>query len=108
MIIEAVLITLCCVLFISMGLSGAVQERTRRIGFLSCPKCLTFWVCLVYFLASGYPLLDSVTASFISSYSALWLSLVYDLLATLYNKIYETITETDTSEVDEANPDEVS
>ena len=90
---EAGLITLCCVLFINMGLSGAIQKVLHvKVAPLSCPKCLTFWFCLAYFLINTKEILFSVTASFIASYLALWLTLVYDLLALLYNKLYGTIT----------------
>ena len=37
----------------------------------------------------------SVAASFISAYVALWLALLYDALAVLYNYAYESITKTD-------------
>ena len=106
MIAEAALVTLCCVLFISMGLSEAIQRVARlRIGFLSCPKCLTYWSCLVRLLTGGYPPLESVAASFISSYVALWLSLLYDVLAAEYNKIYESITQTTDTSSAEAQSD---
>ena len=116
MIKEAALITVSCVLFIQMGLSHAIQER---IGFkseiLSCPKCLPFWSVLAYMLLTGRGILQSIATSFLSSYSALWLSLVYDALAKLYNSCYEAITETDdtaqdaeaTADGSEAGPDAV-
>jgi hypothetical protein len=45
-----------------------------------------------------YGIIESVAASFIASYSALWLSLLYDGLALQYNYLYEQITSTkDTS-----------
>ena len=105
MIEEAALITISCVLFIKMGLADAVQE-ILHIGFriVSCPKCLGFWVCLMWNALHDYDILESVAVSFICSYSALWLSLIYDVMATLYNYIYEQITETtDASEESETD-----
>jgi hypothetical protein len=44
--------------------------------------------------------IESVATSFIASYCALWLSLLYDYIALLYNYLYEQINkETDASEV---------
>jgi len=107
MVTEAALITVSCVLFVQMGLSHAIQER---IGFkseiLSCVRCCTFWSVLVYSLLARYGILQSVAASFLSSYAALWLALIYDALAKFYNSCYESITETtDASPDAEAGPD---
>ena len=103
MITEAALVTVSCVLFIQLGLSGAIQELVQvKLRIASCPKCLTFWSCLATLLVHGHGLLESVAASFISSYLALWLCLLYDMLALLYNYIYEQITQTnDTREAPE-------
>lgn len=103
MITEAALITVSCVLFIQMGLSDAISDFLQlRIKIASCPKCCTFWCCLIWLLTHKYGLVQSVAASFIASYCALWLSLLYDGLAILYNYFYEQITETqDTSEASE-------
>lgn len=93
MIREAVLITVTCVLFVQMGLSEAIGEILHtKFRILSCAKCMTFWACCFALLSGGYGLLESVAASFISSYCALWLALLYDMLATLYNKLYEQIS----------------
>ena len=95
MITEAALITASCVLFVQMGLSGAIQERLGfRSKILSCVRCSTFWSVLAYSLVSGNGIIPSVAASFFSSYASLWLSLLYDALAKLYNSLYESITET--------------
>ena len=87
------MVTVSCVLFIGMGLSGEIQQR---LGFsskiLSCPKCCTFWCALVLLLAGRNKLLPSVAVSFGSSYAAMWLALALDALAVIYNKAYEKIT----------------
>lgn len=103
---EAALIVVSCVLFIQMGLSEAVQETLHiRLPFLSCPKCLTWWICCAYLVLHDYGIIVSVAVSFILSYCALWLALAYDALANLYNHAYETITR-GTPQDTEAGPDE--
>ena len=107
MITEAVLITTSCVLFVQMGLSDAIQEATHiYLKVASCPKCLSFWSTLAYFLFTQHGFIVSIAASFLCAYAALWLSLLYDALALLYNYAYECLTETDTTEDAEAVPDE--
>ena len=100
MVTEAALITVSCVLFVQMGLSDAVQDTFRfKSRIASCPKCLSMWANLVYLLATRHGLIVSVAASFICSYCALWLALLYDAVATLYNYLYDSITtKTDTAE----------
>ena len=110
MIREVVLITVSAVLFVQMGLSKAIQGFFNiHSKIASCPKCASFWSVLAYCLATKQGLLVSVAASFISAYAALWLSLLYDALALLYNNAYEYITKTDgTAEDAEADEDEYS
>lgn len=94
---EAALVAVSCVLFVQMGLSGAIQDAIRiKSRILSCPKCLTFWAVLAWELAHRAGLVSAVAASFILSYAALWVALILDGLAVLYNTLYETITETNT------------
>ena len=99
------MVTASSVLFIRMGLAGEIQ---RRLGtgakILSCTKCLTFWCCAVLLLAVRTRPLPAVTASFISAYLSQWLALAYDAAATLYNRIYEKITENPGAEGTEAGP----
>lgn len=95
MLTEAALITISCVLFIQMGLADAIPKALHiRLKIVPCPKCLTFWVCLGWMVWHKYGLIQSVAASFLSSYCALWLALLYDALALLYNYMYEQITQT--------------
>ena len=98
MITEVALITISCVLFVQMGLSEAIQNVLHlKLQIASCPKCLTWWTSLIYSVICGYGLLESVAASFIASYAAYWIALIYDALAVLYNNAYEQITkESDT------------
>ena len=93
------MLTLACVLYIDMGLHDAI---VRRVGFslpiTGCPKCLTFWLVLASSLLHRGSVVQSVAVSFLCSYAALWLSLAYDALTTLYNYIYERITNAAASE----------
>lgn len=99
MIKEAALITLSCTLFVSMGLADAIQETLRiRFRLLSCPKCITFWCSLLWFVLHGLRPLECVAVSFISAYAALWLSLIYDAVAVAYNYLYAKVSETDAAE----------
>ena len=103
MISEVALITMSCVLFVQMGLSEAIQEFLHiKVRIVSCPKCCSFWVCLIYGFTHDYGIVVSVAASFIASYAATWLALLYDSLAILYNYLYEQISkEPDTSKASE-------
>jgi len=105
---EVAFITISAVLFVQMGLSSAIQEILHiRLKIASCPKCATFWSVLAYCLLTRHGVVESVAASFISSYIALWLALLYDALAGIYNRAYESITQTDgASKDDEAGQDE--
>jgi len=91
---EAAEITASCVLFIGMGLEAEVERALScRFRVLSCPKCLTFWSVLAFGLLTGNGCVETVAVSFLSSYAALWLSLLCDELTLLYNKLYESITQ---------------
>ena len=94
---DTLLITLSCVLFIQMGLSGAIQDVLHfHFKPLSCVKCLSFWSNLVYLILSRHGSVSEVIGvSFLCSYLALWLALAYDALALTYNKLYEYITKAD-------------
>ena len=109
---EAVLVTVSCVIFVQMGLVDAIGKVLRyEFKIISCPKCLTFWVSLAVHVIHGRGVLETVTASFLSAYSALWLSLFYDALALLYNKGYEAIevqTQTPDTDKEKSGSDEVS
>lgn len=99
MFTEVAMVTGSCVLFIQMGLSEAIQEfLSIKLRIISCPKCLTMWACLLFLLLNGTPLLVSIATSFICSYCALWLSLLYDLGAELYNEIYAKVLQTNGTE----------
>ena len=105
---EAALLTTACVLFVQMGLADAIQARLHfRSVLLSCPKCCTFWSVLLLSMIQRQGPVQCVAASFICSYAALWLALLYDCLAALYNRIYDKITnQTDTEDSGSADDSE--
>ena len=103
---DALLITVSAVLFVQMGLSEAIQDvLSFKSKVLSCPRCCTFWSVLAWSLLHRNAVVPSVAASFICSYLSLWLALLYDAVAVIYNKAYGKISTTDTPE---ASADEVS
>ena len=94
MIRETALLATSCVLFVSMGLSAAIQETLHfKSKILSCPKCLTFWSVLIFNLLTGTRPVEAVAVSFISAYVALWAALLLDSITIIYNWFYEKITE---------------
>ena len=108
---EAAAITASCVLFIGMGLEAEVERiLSCRFRILSCPKCLTFWSVLLFGVITGHGAIEVVSVSFLSAYAALWLTLLCDALTNIYNTIYETITKTegDTTDTDEASPQDAA
>lgn len=90
---EAVLLAVGCVLFINMGLSEAIQEALCvRSKFLSCPKCLCFWLTLAFLLFSGCRVIAALGASFLFSYAALWADLGLTMLNKKYNELNEKLS----------------
>ena len=101
MVQEVALITISAVLFVQMGLSSAIQGILHFYPKIaSCPKCVAFWSTLAYCISTEQELLVSVAASFLSAYAALWLALIYDALALLYNTAYEHSTKTNGASAD--------
>ena len=99
MISGAVMLTIACVLFTQMGLADAIQDVLDfRLTMMSCPKCMTYWSVLAYAVLSGRGFLECITVPFISAYAALWLALAYDIMTTIYNRIYEHISKTTDTE----------
>lgn len=67
------------------------------------------WSTLLYQVFSSQEPIYAVAVSFLCSYAALWLSLIYDAMALVYNNLYENISKNqDTSaEASKASADEV-
>ena len=89
---EAAEIIIVCTLASQMGLIGAIENILRvQFRILSCPKCLAFWLSLVWHLFHHRAIMNALAVSFLSSYVTLWICLLYDWTATAYNKIYKKI-----------------
>ena len=88
----ALMVTVCCVLFIHMGLCEAV-ERTFRYKFkiISCVRCLTFWCDLLYLTVTSTPVIHAVFYSFTLSYMSLWLEVLLTVTGRFYERIYSEI-----------------
>ena len=101
---DAAEITVVCVLAIQMGLVNAIGTFMHyEFRVLSCPRCLVFWASIGWHLLYSRPFLDSIFVAFISSYAALWLSMMYDAIAVVYNYAYEKI-KPETAVTAEAEP----
>ena len=106
MVTEVALITVSCVLFIQMGLCEAIEDLLLiKFRVLSCPKCLTMWACLSYFVLHQYSFVPSIATSFIASYLSQWIVLLYDAIALLYNYLYEELTITEDTSEDAERPE---
>ena len=84
-----------------LGLVSAIEDVIKvRLTVINCPKCLAFWMTLVYGCdtVTTYKGLFTVLAvSFLASYAAIWLELAEGYIDTLYMKLYEKITTADSN-----------
>lgn len=84
-------VLISCCLFIHLGLGQAI-ENTLHIHcvLLQCVKCLTFWSVLSYSLfLTNFRIEECVLISFTSSYTSLWIDLLFTKLAIIYETIYK-------------------
>ena len=96
---DIVCILFTCTAANHLGLVGAVEGVAKReIPIVNCPKCLTFWVTLVWglFFPSGEPsgtvtVMGMLAISFLNAYLAIWLELLMGFIDTLYLKVYEKV-----------------
>lgn len=103
-------IVFACTAANHLGLIQAVQTVTKcnQLPVISCVKCLTFWVVLIYCLvccSTAAAAIESaprlLAISFLSSWSAIWLELFMGFIDHLYIKLYEQIYPTaDTADTD--------
>ena len=109
--IDIVSILFACVTANHLGLVTAIEYVTKReLPVINCPKCLTFWCVLAYWLLfvglTDVPLMLAV--SFLSSYAALWLELaegyIDKLYMRLYEKIYNTTADKTATDTDNGHP----
>ena len=89
---DIALLTLSCVLANHMGLINAVENVIKhRLPILNCVKCSTFWFSLFFCLLNNYNLIMSVAISFLLSYFAIWLELLFGFIDSCYEKTYKSI-----------------
>ena len=91
--IDIACIVFACVTANHLGLIKAIEKVTERdLVIINCPKCLTFWVTLIYCFGKTEAHTVAVLAmSFLASYVAIWVELFEGYIDTLYNKVYEKI-----------------
>lgn len=91
---EAMWITLAVALASHMGLCDAVALVLKPLGrtvckIIRCPKCLTFWLTIIYCLVYSHPLLASVITSLGCAYAVQWSILILELIYKLYIKLWQ-------------------
>ena len=100
MIAKVALIVLSAVLANHLGLVEAVENLlNHKFSIVSCPKCCSFWLVLIYTITHHVPPINAVAISFLCAYAALWLELLCGVIDRIYRKIYESIYTTETDNV---------
>lgn len=86
--IGVALIFVSSVMFIHLGLGEAVMKFLGyEFVLFRCSKCLSFWCVLGYsFFFTDIPVEMSFAIAFGASYLSLWLMLLLDKLADMYEK----------------------
>jgi hypothetical protein len=92
--IDIACIVFVCVTVNHLGLVRAIEDvMDREFVIINCPKCLTFWVTMLYCYVNNatYGTMVVLAMSFLASYVAIWVELFEGFIDTIYNKIYEKI-----------------
>jgi hypothetical protein len=96
-------IVFACTTANHLGLVSAVERVIKaKLWIIDCPKCLTFWVTLVYCCydmathstageTAGTTAITVLAISFLASYAAIWVELFEGYIDTIYSKAYEKI-----------------
>lgn len=97
-------ILLCCVLFVHLGLGDAVSKVIRRnLSLFRCVKCTTFWAILAYTLFfTEFEPVKCVALAFACSYVALWVDLLFSIIAVFYEKYYKILVTKESQRADGA------
>lgn len=89
-----------------MGLVSAAEGLVRtKLWIIDCPKCCSFWATLIYMLMVSHDIITIFAASFLASYSALWLELLEAYIDRLYLWLYGKIITTDTDDTAASDAD---
>lgn len=79
-----------------LGLVSAVEKTLdMRLPLFNCPKCLTFWLSLIWLATHGAGVTSVVAISLALAYASLWLELAMGIIDHFYYKIYDKIISTD-------------
>lgn len=73
-----------------LGLMKAVGKVCARV--LSCTKCATFWMSVVYCMyVCGFGFAETFCTSVVASYLSVWVEMFYVWLNRKYNELWEQI-----------------
>lgn len=93
---DVAMITFSCVMMIHMGLVDAILDaynvHDKDIPVITCPKCSTYWCCLLYLILTRHKVILSVATSFLASYCAIWFDLLLGQMDVLYEDFYKRIS----------------
>lgn len=91
MLLDVAAVIISAVLVNYLGLIEAVEKVIRhKLPILDCPRCLTFWSVLLWLVInSTWHIAIIVATSFLASYLANWIELIFGLLDKLYEYIYK-------------------
>lgn len=79
-----------------LGLIAAIEKTLgMRLPLFNCPKCLTFWVSLIWLISQGAGVIGTAAISLALAYAALWVELAMGVIDHLYYWIYDKIVSTD-------------
>lgn len=93
-LIDIACIVFSCVTANHLGLVKAIEDvMKRKFLVINCPKCLTFWVTMLYCYVNNatYGTLVVLAMSFLASYVAIWVELFEGFIDTIYTMLYEKI-----------------
>lgn len=84
-------------MIIHMGLVDAVLKfygiEDKDVPIIRCPKCLTFWVVLLFLVLTKHNVILSIATSFLASYVGIWLDLLLGKMDVWYERFYRQISE---------------
>lgn len=88
-VVVALGVMVAAVLAQHMGLTEAIAGVAWKIA--KCPKCCTFWSCLIMIWLETEDVIVTLLLSLTMSYLALWAGLLLAWLNTAYNKIWDRL-----------------
>ena len=87
-VLTIILAAAVCAIVSHLGLFRAMGRVIARV--LSCTKCATFWICVVYCLYEcKYGFAKTFCISAVASYLSVWIEMFYVWLNQKYNSLWE-------------------